>query len=137
MFPLDDNFVFGDIFFLWLIFFFGRRPKKKYSANKKKILTNKRSYSSNGNTYMPMIYRFYAPPPFIFLPPLPLSPLFITFIPTTNENTLSTETRICLRNAVLLPPYSLCYFIKWGDKHNFSPLHDLLSSTKKHFFYAL
>ena len=24
MFPLDDNFVFGDIFFLWLIFFFGR-----------------------------------------------------------------------------------------------------------------
>ena len=54
MFPLDDNFVFGDIFFLWL---------KKYSANKKKILTNKRSYSSNGNTYMPMIWRFYAPPP--------------------------------------------------------------------------
>ena len=52
MFPLDDNFVFGDIFFLWLIL-----------SQQKKILTNKRSYSSNGNTYMPMIWRFYAPQP--------------------------------------------------------------------------
>ena len=34
-FPLDDNFVFGDNFFSWLIFFFGR-GKKKYTAKKKK-----------------------------------------------------------------------------------------------------
>ena len=32
---------------------------------------------------------------------------------------------------------TLVLFIKWGDKHNFSPLHDLLPSTKKHFLYAL
>ena len=32
-------------------------------SQQKKILTNKRSYSSNGNTYMPMIWRFYAPHP--------------------------------------------------------------------------
>ena len=63
MFPLDDNFVFGDIFFLWLIFFFWPKAEKKNTLPKKKILTNKRSYSSNGNTYMPMIWRFYAPPP--------------------------------------------------------------------------
>ena len=58
VFPLDDNFVLGDnFFFLADIFFFAE-------ADKKKILTNKRSYSSNGNTYIPMICRFYAPPSF-------------------------------------------------------------------------
>ena len=40
VFPLDDNFVFGDFFF------FCRRQQKK-THPKKKILTNKRSYSSN------------------------------------------------------------------------------------------
>ena len=49
-------------FFFWVIFFFAEGNKKKYSPKQKKILTNKRSYSSNGNTYIPMIYRFYAPP---------------------------------------------------------------------------
>ena len=48
------------IFFLAYIFFFAEGDKKKYSANKKKLLTNKRSYSSNGNTIIPMIWRFYA-----------------------------------------------------------------------------
>ena len=61
MFPLDDNFVFGDIFFCGWYFFFGRRQKKILSQQKK-ILTNKRSYSSNGNTFMPMIWSFYANP---------------------------------------------------------------------------
>ena len=51
MFPLDDNFVFGD-------FFFWPKAKKKNTQPRKKILTNKRSYSSNGNTFMPMILTF-------------------------------------------------------------------------------
>ena len=100
---MDDIFVFGDIFFSWLIFLFWLSPwfstlpgvvdgtarsppgprggaeggemreapngtttpskfetggvsqQKKYSAKTKKILTNKRKYTSNGNTNMPMI----------------------------------------------------------------------------------
>ena len=61
VFPLDDNFVFGDnFFFLADNFFFAEGDKKNYSAKKKKLLTNKRSYSSNGNTIIPMIWRFYA-----------------------------------------------------------------------------
>ena len=47
-------------FYLGDSFFFAEGDKKNYSAKKKKILTNKRSYSSNGNTIMPMIFRFYA-----------------------------------------------------------------------------
>ena len=47
-------------FFSWLIFFFWLKAKKKILSQGKKILTNKRSYSSNGNTIMPMIFRFYA-----------------------------------------------------------------------------
>ena len=45
----------------FLVIFFFVADIGQYSA-KKKILTNKRSYSSNGNTYMPMIWRFYATP---------------------------------------------------------------------------
>ena len=33
----------------------------KYQLKQNKILTNKRIYSSNGNTVMPMIWRFCAP----------------------------------------------------------------------------
>ena len=67
VFPLDDNFVFGDNFFsLGDNFFFAEGDKKNYSPKETKLLTNKRSYSSNGNTIMPMIWRFYAPP-FIFV----------------------------------------------------------------------
>ena len=56
VFPLDDNFVFGDnFFFLADNFFFAEGDKKNYSPKKKKLLTNKRSYSSNGNTIIPMI----------------------------------------------------------------------------------
>ena len=56
VFPLDDNFVFGDnFFFLADNFFFAEGDKKNYSAMKKKLLTNKRSYSSNGNTIISMI----------------------------------------------------------------------------------
>ena len=36
MFPLDDNFVFGDIFFFLADIFFWPKAKKKYSAKKKK-----------------------------------------------------------------------------------------------------
>ena len=68
VFPLDDNFVFGDnFFFLADNFFFAEGDKKNYSAKKKKLLTNKRSYSSNGNTFMPMIWIFYANPFLYFL----------------------------------------------------------------------
>ena len=64
VFPLDDNFVFGDNFFFWLIIFFSPKATKKITQpRKKKLLTNKRSYSSNGNTIIPMILRFYATPP--------------------------------------------------------------------------
>ena len=36
VFPLDDNFVFGDNFFSWLIIFFSAEgDKKNYSAKKK------------------------------------------------------------------------------------------------------
>ena len=56
VFPLDDNFVFGDNFFSWLIIFFSPKATKKITQpTKKKLLTNKRSYSSNGNTIIPMI----------------------------------------------------------------------------------
>ena len=66
VFPLDDNFVFGDnFFFLADNFFFAEGDKKNYSAKKKKLLTNKRSYSSNGNPIISMIWRFYAPPLFL------------------------------------------------------------------------
>ena len=59
VFPLDDKFVFGDdFFFLADNFFFAEGVKKNYSAQKKILLTNKRSYSSNGNTFMPMILTF-------------------------------------------------------------------------------
>ena len=64
VFPLDDNFVFGDNFFSWLIIFFSPKATKKITQpRKKKIYTNKRIYSSNGNTIIPMILRFYATPP--------------------------------------------------------------------------
>ena len=63
-FPLDDIFVFGDnYFFLADIFFLLKATKKITQPRKKKLLTNKRSYSSNGNTIIPMILRFYATPP--------------------------------------------------------------------------
>ena len=52
------------IFFPWVIIFFSPKATKKIThPRKKKLLTKKRSYSSNGNTFMPMIWRFYAPPP--------------------------------------------------------------------------
>ena len=51
------------IFFPWVIIFFSPKATKKIThPRKKKLLTKKRSYSSNGNTFMPMIWRFYAPP---------------------------------------------------------------------------
>ena len=63
VFPLDDNFVFGDNFFFWLIIFFSPKATKKITQpRKKKLYTNKRIYSSNGNTIIPMILRFYATP---------------------------------------------------------------------------
>ena len=93
VFPLDDNFVFGDnffflgdniflaplvdilqlfakwaevekkwVFFSWLMIFFSPKATKKITQpREKKLLTNKRSYSSNGNTIISMIWRFYAP----------------------------------------------------------------------------
>ena len=64
VFPLDDNFVFGDFFFFWLIIFFSPKATKKLLSQEKKLLTNKRSYSSNGNPIISMIKRFYAPPSF-------------------------------------------------------------------------
>ena len=58
------------IFFLgWYFFFFWPKAKKTILSTqpRKKILTNKRSYSSNGNTFMPMIWSFYANPFLYFL----------------------------------------------------------------------
>ena len=123
----------GDIFFFWVIFFFCRRQQKKILTQTKKNTHQQTKLLIQRKHVYAYDISFLCPPPHIFLPPLPLPPFYYL----SNENTLSTETRICLWYAVLLPPYSLCYFIKWGDKHNFSPLHDLLSSTKKHFLYAL
>ena len=37
---------------------YSTKGQKNYSPKKKKIVTKKRSYSSNGNTLMPMIWRF-------------------------------------------------------------------------------
>ena len=63
VFPLDDNFVFGDNFFSFGDnFFFAEGDKKNYSGKKNKLLTNKRSYSSNGNTITPMIVFFSVNP---------------------------------------------------------------------------
>ena len=36
-FPLDDNFVFGDNFFSWLIIFFSPKATKKITQPRKKI----------------------------------------------------------------------------------------------------
>ena len=36
MFPLDDNFVFGDNFFSWLIIFFSPKATKKITQPRKK-----------------------------------------------------------------------------------------------------
>ena len=123
------------IFFFWVIFFFAEGNKKKYSPKTKKNTHQQTKLLIQRKHVYAYDISFLCPPPFYFFTSPPSLPTFYCL--TTNENTLSTETRICLRNAVLLPPYSLCYFIKWGDKHNFSALHDLLSSTKKHFLCAL
>ena len=99
-------------FFLGDIFFFAEGNKKKYSPKQKKYSpTNEVTHPTE--TRICLWYIVFMPSPLLFFYLPSLSPHF------------------------LLPSYSLCYFIKWGDKHNFSALHDLLSSTKKHFLCAL
>ena len=60
MFPLDDNFVFGDIFFFgW--YFFLAKAKKKYSAKKKKYSpTNEVTHPTE--TPLCLWYFFFMPP---------------------------------------------------------------------------
>ena len=62
MFPLDDNFVFGDIFFCGWYFFFGRRPKKNTQPTKKKYSpTNEVTHPTE--TPICLWYDVFMPPP--------------------------------------------------------------------------
>ena len=66
MFPLDDNFVFGDnFFFLDDIFFFAEGNKKKYSAKKKNYsATNEVTHAKETPLYL--WYDVFVPPPATF-----------------------------------------------------------------------
>ena len=62
MFPLDDNFVFGDIFFCGWYFFLAEGQKKKYSANKKKYSpTDEVTHPTE--TPICLWYDVFMPPP--------------------------------------------------------------------------
>ena len=60
-FPLDDNFVFGDNFFSWLIFFFPAEGEKK-------LLSREKNYSPTNEVTHPTetpLYLWYD----VFMPP--------------------------------------------------------------------
>ena len=68
MFPLDDNFVFGDNFFsLGDNFFFAEGDKKNYSPKEKKITHQKTKLFIQRKHLYAYDMTFLCPPPLLFL----------------------------------------------------------------------
>ena len=91
VFPLDDNFVFGDIFFFWVIFFLPKATKKNTHPNSPK----RKKYSPTNEvthpTETPLYLRYDG-----FMPPTSM-----IFLVTTQKNyTLKVSKIWTLSNSV-------------------------------------
>ena len=62
-FPLDDNFVFGDNFFSWLIIFFSPKATKKITQPRKKITHQQTKLLIQRKPHYIYDMTFLCPPP--------------------------------------------------------------------------
>ena len=63
MFPLDDNFVFGDNFFFWLLIFFSPKATKKITQPRKKITHQQTKLLIQRKPHYIYDMTFLCPPP--------------------------------------------------------------------------
>ena len=66
-FPLDDNFVFGDNFFSWLIIFFSPKATKKITQPRKKITHQQTKLLIQRKPHYVYDMTFLCPPPFFVI----------------------------------------------------------------------
>ena len=66
-FPLDDNFVFGDNFFSWLIIFFSPKATKKITQQRKKITHQQTKLLIQRKHHYTYDMTFLCPPPSFWL----------------------------------------------------------------------